>query len=87
MSQVNRQIIKAEEKVVLNRLVEIMLSTGLSYQQDKNEDGQLMYRLEPAIDSFVVYDGKRAADIGAARYAVRHRFTLSDRGGNIFAIS
>lgn len=46
-NQVNKQIIKANEKLVLNRLVEIMISTGLSYQQDKTEDGQLMYRLEP----------------------------------------
>lgn len=45
--KVNKQIIKAEEKVVLNRLVEIMVTTGLRYEQDKSEDGQLLYRLEP----------------------------------------
>ncbi|KAF8309804.1 P-loop containing nucleoside triphosphate hydrolase protein [Clavulina sp. PMI_390] len=72
MRPVNKQIIKAEERGVLNRLVEIMVSTGLQYEQDKTEDGQLLYRLTPAIDSFIVYDGKRANDVGSARYAVRH---------------
>ena len=47
MRPVNRQIIKAEEKEVLDRVVQIMVSTGLRYEQDKAEDGGLFYRLEP----------------------------------------
>ncbi|KDQ61061.1 hypothetical protein JAAARDRAFT_67462 [Jaapia argillacea MUCL 33604] len=69
---VNSQVIKPEERVVLSRLVSIMVSLDLRFIQEKAEDGQLVYRLEPPIDVFVTYDGKRAADIAVSRYAVRH---------------
>ncbi|KAF9509023.1 hypothetical protein BS47DRAFT_184538 [Hydnum rufescens UP504] len=69
---VNKQIIKGDERVILRKLVDIMVSTGLRFELDKADDGQMVYRLEPAIDVFVTYDGKRAGDIAASRYAVRH---------------
>ncbi|KAG6334764.1 hypothetical protein ID866_4316 [Astraeus odoratus] len=49
-----------------------MVSLGLRFLQERGEDGQLVYRLDPPIDVFVTYDGKRAPDIAASRYAVRH---------------
>ncbi|KAI0053851.1 P-loop containing nucleoside triphosphate hydrolase protein [Auriscalpium vulgare] len=69
---VNSQVIRPEEKAILSRLVNIMVSLELRFVQEKGEDGQLMYRLDPPIDVFVTYDGKRAADIVVSRYAVRH---------------
>ncbi|KAH9180738.1 P-loop containing nucleoside triphosphate hydrolase protein [Lactarius sanguifluus] len=69
---VNSQVIRPEEKAVLSRLVNIMVSLELRFVQEKTEDGQPMYRLDPPVDVFVTYDGKRAADIAAPRYAVRH---------------
>ncbi|KAF9246412.1 P-loop containing nucleoside triphosphate hydrolase protein [Melanogaster broomeanus] len=69
---VNSQVIKIGERALLSRLVEIMVSLELRFVQDKAEDGQLVYRLDPPIDVFVTYDGKRAADIAVSRYAVRH---------------
>ncbi|TCD63546.1 hypothetical protein EIP91_005292 [Steccherinum ochraceum] len=69
---VNRQVIKPDEKALLDRLVDIMVSLELRFVQDKTEEGQLMYRLDPPIDVFVTYDGKRASDIAVSRYAVRH---------------
>ncbi|KIJ10510.1 hypothetical protein PAXINDRAFT_177467 [Paxillus involutus ATCC 200175] len=69
---VNSQIIKPGERALLSRLVEIMVSLELRFVQEKAEDGQLVYRLDPPIDVFVTYDGKRAADIAVSRYAVRH---------------
>ncbi|ETW86126.1 hypothetical protein HETIRDRAFT_308576, partial [Heterobasidion irregulare TC 32-1] len=69
---VNSQVIRPEEKAVLARLVGIMVSLELRFVQEKAEDGQLVYRLDPPIDVFVTYDGKRAMDIAASRYAVRH---------------
>ncbi|TFY77930.1 hypothetical protein EWM64_g6081 [Hericium alpestre] len=69
---VNSQVIRPEEKAILSRLVNIMVSLELRFVQEKAEDGQLMYRLDPPIDVFVTYDGKRAADIAVSRYAVRH---------------
>ncbi|KAF8891293.1 P-loop containing nucleoside triphosphate hydrolase protein, partial [Infundibulicybe gibba] len=69
---VNRQVIKPEEKTLLTRLVTIMASLELRFAQERAEDGQLSYRLDPPIDVFVTYDGKRASDIAVSRYAVRH---------------
>ncbi|KAF9447866.1 P-loop containing nucleoside triphosphate hydrolase protein [Macrolepiota fuliginosa MF-IS2] len=69
---VNSQVIRAEERLLLARLVEIMSALELRFVQDRGEEGQLSYRLEPPIDVFITYDGKRANDIAASRYAVRH---------------
>lgn len=69
---VNSQIIKPAERALVSRLVEIMISLGLRFVQERADDGQLVYRLDPPIDVFVTYDGKRAADIATSRYAVRH---------------
>lgn len=69
---VNSQVIRAEERQLLARLVEIMAALELRFIQDRGEDGQLSYGLDPPIDVFVTYDGKRASDIAPSRYAVRH---------------
>ncbi|KAJ7632861.1 P-loop containing nucleoside triphosphate hydrolase protein [Roridomyces roridus] len=69
---VNSQVIKPEERALLARLVDIMSTLELQFFQERGEDGQLAYRLDPPIDVFVTYDGKRAADIAVSRYAVRH---------------
>ncbi|KAG6860581.1 hypothetical protein C0995_009630 [Termitomyces sp. Mi166 len=69
---VNSQVIKPEEKTLLTRLVNIMAALELRFFQERAEDGQLSYRLDPPIDVFVTYDGKRASDIAVSRYAVRH---------------
>ncbi|KAG1814886.1 P-loop containing nucleoside triphosphate hydrolase protein [Suillus variegatus] len=68
---VNSQVIKPQEKALLSRLVEIMVSFELRFVQEKAEDGQNVYRLDPPIDVFITYDGKRAEDIAVSRYAVR----------------
>ncbi|KAI6127764.1 P-loop containing nucleoside triphosphate hydrolase protein [Pisolithus croceorrhizus] len=69
---VNSQIIRPAERALVSRLVEIMISSGLRFVQERADDGQLVYRLDPPIDVFVTYDGKRAPDIATSRYAVRH---------------
>ncbi|KAJ7087754.1 P-loop containing nucleoside triphosphate hydrolase protein [Mycena epipterygia] len=69
---VNSQVIKPDERALLTRLVDIMATLELQFFQERAEDGQLTYRLDPPIDVFVTYDGKRAADISVSRYAVRH---------------
>ncbi|KAI0723775.1 P-loop containing nucleoside triphosphate hydrolase protein [Cerioporus squamosus] len=69
---VNSQVIRPAEKALLSRLVSIMATLELRFVQEKQEDGQLVYRLDPPIDVFVTYDGKRSADIAVSRYAVRH---------------
>ncbi|KLT43446.1 P-loop containing nucleoside triphosphate hydrolase protein [Cutaneotrichosporon oleaginosum] len=71
LKPVNANIVKASERAVLARLVELLIPLGFRFWQDKTEDGQPQMRLEPAIDVFVTYDGKRAGDIVASRFAVR----------------
>ncbi|KAK8861703.1 hypothetical protein IAR55_002526 [Kwoniella newhampshirensis] len=71
LKPVNANIVKPAERAVLSRLVELMIPLGLQFWQEKGENGQPMMRLEPPIDVFVHYDGKRADDIIASRFAVR----------------
>ncbi|KAI9632791.1 P-loop containing nucleoside triphosphate hydrolase protein [Dioszegia hungarica] len=68
---VNANIVKPAERAVLDRLVELMIPHGLSFWAEKAENGQPMMRLEPPIDCFIHYDGKRADDVAAGRFAVR----------------
>lgn len=49
MLQVNSQVTKPQERVMLSRLVDIMVSLELRLIQDKTEDGQLVYRLDPYV--------------------------------------
>lgn len=45
--QVNQQVIKPDERALLSRLVDIMAALELRFIQERSEDGQLMYRLDP----------------------------------------
>lgn len=49
MLQVNSQVTKPQERTMLSRLVDIMVSLELRLIQDKTEDGQLVYRLDPYV--------------------------------------
>jgi chromosome transmission fidelity protein 18 len=48
---VNSQVIRPQEKALMTRLVDIMVSLELRFVQERAEDGQLSYRLDP----YVVY--------------------------------
>lgn len=47
ITQVNSQVIRPEEKALLSRLVNIMVSLELRFVQERAEDGQLVYKLDP----------------------------------------
>lgn len=83
---VNSQVIRPAEKALLSRLVNIMATLELRFVQERQEDGQLVYRLDPPIDVFVTYDGKRSADIAVSRYAVRH-LVAAEVSGPLIACS
>ncbi|CAL1705258.1 unnamed protein product [Somion occarium] len=68
---VNSQVIKPEERILLSRLVDIMVALELRFFLEKTEEGQNTFRLDPPIDVFVTYDGKRATDLAVSRFAVR----------------
>ena len=44
-------MIRPQEKALMTRLVDIMVSLELRFIQERGEDGQLSYRLDP----YVVY--------------------------------
>ena len=45
----NSQVIRPQEKALMNRLVDIMASLELRFVQERAEDGQLTYRLDPYV--------------------------------------
>jgi len=45
--QVNRQVVRPHEKALMSRLVDIMSTLELRFVQEKADDGQLTYRLDP----------------------------------------
>ncbi|ELU36390.1 sister chromatid cohesion-related protein [Rhizoctonia solani AG-1 IA] len=67
LKPLNSQIVRTQERLILKRLVEIMAALELRYIQDKNEDGQPIYRLEPCVKCRC----RLAADMNPSRFAVR----------------
>ena len=79
---VNSQLYSAKEKLQIKTLIDNMLSFSLTYQQEKTDDGQYRYVLEPKIDKLVRYtnhaisttnsaDGAAAAVVAPTRPAAR----------------
>ncbi|WVO14672.1 hypothetical protein L204_102309 [Cryptococcus depauperatus] len=77
LNPVNANIVKPAEKALLDRLVDLMIPLGLNFYKEKAENGQPMMRLEPPIDVFVHYEGKRAEDILISRFAARQLVSQS----------
>ncbi|KAG0199946.1 hypothetical protein BGX28_006874 [Mortierella sp. GBA30] len=68
---VNKQLIKPEERAVLQRLVDIMIHFQLTFVQEKTEDGQFLYRLEPSIEKLGDFSTIGLKNVLTNRYAVR----------------
>ncbi|KAF8984494.1 hypothetical protein BGZ46_007861 [Entomortierella lignicola] len=68
---VNKQLIKPDERVILERLVDIMIHFQLTFVQEKTEDGQFLYRLEPSIEKLGDFSGIGLKNVLTNRYAVR----------------
>ncbi|KAG0243590.1 hypothetical protein BGW41_001801 [Actinomortierella wolfii] len=71
MRPVNKQLIKADERMVLKRLVDVMIQFRLTFVQEKLEDGQFVYRLEPALEKLGDYAGIGLKNVMKGRYATR----------------
>ncbi|GAA5862595.1 hypothetical protein JCM8547_002120 [Rhodosporidiobolus lusitaniae] len=71
LKPVSSTVVKNDERRQLMRLVNTMITTNMAFVLDKAEDGQLSYKIDPPIDVFVHFEGKRAADIAPGRFAVR----------------
>ncbi|KAK0526840.1 Chromosome transmission fidelity protein 18 [Tilletia horrida] len=68
---VNSQLVRTDERRTLAALVNIMIHMNLRFVQDRTEEGSLVLRLEPPLDAFVQYDGRRSKDVASSRYALR----------------
>ncbi|CBQ73206.1 related to CTF18-Chromosome Transmission Fidelity factor [Sporisorium reilianum SRZ2] len=78
---INNQLSRAEDKHAFASLVAVMTSLNIRFVQDKISDdeaaatgqtaGQLVYKLEPLLDVFTQFEGKRSKEIGPSRFAVR----------------
>ncbi|CAO3645970.1 unnamed protein product [Cunninghamella echinulata] len=69
---VNKHLIKPEEKETLSRLINVMLEYGLTFMQEKTEDGQFTYSLEPPLEEFIRFESNVSQkSVLTSRYAVR----------------
>lgn len=78
---INNQLSRGEDKQVFSSLVSIMTSLGIKFVQDKISEeeaaatgqtaGALVYKLDPPLDIFTQFEGKRSKEIGPSRFAVR----------------
>lgn len=68
---INSQLVRQEERSTLSSVVNIMQHCNLNFVMDKNEQAQSYYRLEPPLEVFVQYEGKRSTVVGPARFQLR----------------
>ncbi|CDS02957.1 hypothetical protein LRAMOSA00359 [Lichtheimia ramosa] len=69
---VNKQLIKPTEKEKLTRVINAMVEYGLTFVQEKNSDGQFVYRLEPPVEQLLYFEAAtNAKNILSNKYAVR----------------
>ncbi|KAJ3026307.1 UNVERIFIED_CONTAM: Chromosome transmission fidelity protein 18 [Siphonaria sp. JEL0065] len=64
---VNVNLLKPNEKLILDKLINIMVSFGLKFIQEKGEDGHYVFKLWPAIEKLVI--GKSDSAIGDSRHS------------------
>lgn len=78
---VNNQLARPEDRQIMASLVAIMSSLNIRFVQDRISDeeaastgqtaGQLVYKLDPPLDIFTQFEGKRSKENGPSRFAVR----------------
>jgi chromosome transmission fidelity protein 18 len=71
LKPINNQIVRPAERATMGSLVNIMLHLSLNFAQERTDEGVLTYRLEPPLEVFTSYDGKKSAAVNVGRYAVR----------------
>ncbi|ESP01463.1 hypothetical protein LOTGIDRAFT_230720 [Lottia gigantea] len=56
---VNTQLYSQREKDEMSNLIRIMIAYNMTYRQEKQEDGQYNYTIEPKIDEIVKFPGMK----------------------------
>jgi len=71
---VNTQLYSQREKRELTNLVDVHIMYNLTYQQERNEEGQYEYKMDPDIENVVCFPGvKRAVTLSyATKQLVAH---------------
>ncbi|CAG8480683.1 7964_t:CDS:10 [Ambispora leptoticha] len=54
----NQLLLKPHEKQIIANIVNIMVTFDLQYVKERNEDGQLVFRLEPPLDRLLQFSNK-----------------------------
>jgi chromosome transmission fidelity protein 18 len=68
---INSQLVRPDERSTLTSLIDIMNHCNLEFVLDKNEQGQSFYRLEPPLEVFVNFEGKKSNLVGPAKFQLR----------------
>ncbi|KAI9015677.1 P-loop containing nucleoside triphosphate hydrolase protein [Phycomyces nitens] len=68
---VNKQVIRPAEKIVLGKLTDLMIEFGLTFIQDKTEEGHLVYKLDPPIEQMINFEAAPSKSVLPNKYAVR----------------
>ncbi|KAI8975765.1 hypothetical protein BDF20DRAFT_914624 [Mycotypha africana] len=71
LKPVNQQLIKPAEKAKLTKLVDKMIEFGLNFRQEKTEEGQFVYKLEPPVEQLLQFELSSPKAILPRQYAVR----------------
>lgn len=72
---VNPNLLKQDEKLKLEKLVNLMVQFGLTYVQKKMESGQYVYDLEPPIDQLLQFSQKTSKTTLPASYTIRQNIS------------
>ncbi|XP_050392503.1 chromosome transmission fidelity protein 18 homolog [Patella vulgata] len=56
---VNTQLYSAREKEEMANLIRIMIAYNMTYHQEKQEDGQYNYSIEPKVDEIIKFPGMK----------------------------
>eukprot|EP00088_Acartia_fossae_P024597 TRINITY_DN2552_c0_g1_i1.p1 TRINITY_DN2552_c0_g1~~TRINITY_DN2552_c0_g1_i1.p1 ORF type:complete len:946 (-),score=309.66 TRINITY_DN2552_c0_g1_i1:176-3013(-) len=75
---INTQLYSAKEKSDLRNLVSIHIAYNITYQQERNSEGQYEYRMDPDVESIVAFTGvKRTVQLTyASKQLISHEIEL-----------
>ncbi|ORY96506.1 P-loop containing nucleoside triphosphate hydrolase protein [Syncephalastrum racemosum] len=70
---VNKHLIKPAQRAVLDHTVQVMLEYGLTFVQERMEDGRFAYVLEPPIEQITEFpeNGLNAKSVAPNKYPIR----------------
>ncbi|KAJ3415604.1 Chromosome transmission fidelity protein 18 [Chytridiales sp. JEL 0842] len=74
---INLQLMKPDERAVLDQLVSTMVFFGLRFVQEKGEDGHYLFRLDPSIEKLLMAGKSGSQDVHSQHLAYPVRQLIS----------